>query len=113
MIRLIIAGAFILAGLFMLGVAVVGMFRFSTMLNRLHVLPKCDTLGAMLLLLGLMIFSGFTFFSLKIFLLMMLLMLTKPIAANLVAHAEVETNQNLNLICDFEDLTGEKTNDNN
>ena len=46
MIRVIVAGVLMFAGLFVLSVATVGIFRFSTMLNRIHVAAKCDTLGA-------------------------------------------------------------------
>lgn len=108
MIRVIIAGVFIIAGLFTLGIAVVGIFRFSTMLNRIHVAAKCDTMGALLVLLGLMILSGMTFFSLKLFLAIVFLWLCNPVASHLIARAEVMTNPNLNLICDYVDLTKKK-----
>ena len=117
MIRVIIAGIFIFTGLFTLGIAVIGIFRFSTMLNRIHVASKCDTMGALLVLTGLIILSGFTFFSLKLFLVIVFLWLCNPVASHLIARAEVTTNQDLNLICDYVDLTkqeGEEIkNDNN
>ena len=117
MIRVIIAGIFIFSGLFTLGIAVIGIFRFSTMLNRIHVASKCDTMGALLVLTGLIILSGFTFFSLKLFLVVVFLWLCNPVASHLIARAEVTTNPNLNLICDYVDLTKNKgeenKNDNN
>ena len=105
MIRVIIAGIFIIAGLFTLGIAVVGIFRFSPMLNRIHVAAKCDTMGALLVLTGLIILSGFTVFSLKLFLVIVFLWLCNPVASHLIARAEVMTNPNLNFICDFVDMT--------
>ena len=117
MIRILIAGIFILMGLFTLGIAVVGIFRLSTMLNRIHVAAKCDTMGTLLVLTGLIILSGFTFFSLKLFLVIVFLWLCNPVASHLIARAEVMTNPDLNVICDFVDLTqseGDKIrNDNN
>ena len=106
MIRVIIAGVLMLAGLLVLGLATVGIFRFSTMLNRIHVAAKCDTLGALLVLAGLIILSGINIFSLKLFLVIIFLWLCNPAASHLIARAEVETNQDLNLICDYIDLTG-------
>ena len=106
MIRVIIAGVLVLAGLLVLGFATVGIFRFSTMLNRIHVAAKCDTLGALLVLAGLIILSGINIFSLKLFLVIIFLWLCNPAASHLIARAEVETNQDLNLICDYIDLTG-------
>lgn len=106
MIRVIIAGVLVLAGLLVLGLATVGIFRFSTMLNRIHVAAKCDTLGALLVLAGLIILSGVNVFSLKLFLVIIFLWLCNPAASHLIARAEVETNPDLNLICDYIDLTG-------
>ena len=105
MIRFIFAGILIVAGLSVLGLATVGIFRFSTMLNRIHVAAKCDTLGALLVLTGLMILSGVNVFSLKLFLVIVFLWLCNPAASHLIARAEVQTNPNLDLICDFIDLT--------
>ena len=117
MIRLIIAAGLILSGLWALSIAVIGIFRFSTMLNRIHVAAKCDTLGALLVLSGLMVMSGLTVYSLKLFLAIVFLWLCNPVASHLIARAEVRTNPNLNLICDFIDATkeseGEKTDGNN
>ena len=105
MIRIIIAGLLILSGLFVLGIATVGIFRFSTMLNRIHVAAKCDTLGALLVLSGLMVLSGFNVVSLKLLLVIIFLWLCNPAASHLVARSEVKTNQDLELICDFVDKT--------
>ena len=105
MIRFIFAGILIVAGLSVLGLATVGIFRFSTMLNRIHVAAKCDTLGALLVLTGLMILSGVNVFSLKLFLVIVFLWLCNPAASHLIARAEVQTNPNLDLICDYIDLT--------
>ena len=113
MIRVIIAGVLMLAGLFVLGIATIGIFRFSTMLNRIHVAAKCDTLGALLMLSGLIVLSGFTVFSLKLGLVIVFLWLCNPAASHLVARAEVKTNPNLEQICDFVDLKEEHGNDNN
>ncbi len=113
MIRIVIAGGLMLLGLFTLGVAVLGVYRLSTMMNRIHVAAKCDTMGALLILAGLMVLSGFNVFSLKLLLVIMFLWLCNPAASHLVARAEVKTNQNLDMICDYVDLTeGEKANDN-
>ncbi len=107
MIRILIAGFLMLSGLFVLGIATLGIFRFSTMLNRIHVAAKCDTLGALLVLSGLIVISGFTIFSLKLLLVITFLWLCNPVASHLVARAEVKTNHNLEKICDFLDETNQ------
>ena len=109
MIRVIAAGVLILTGLFTFGVATVGVFRLSHMLNRIHVASKCDSMGALLVILGLIVLSGWNVFSLKLALAVVFLWLCNPAASHLVARAEVKTNAELELICDFVDMTkGEK-----
>lgn len=101
MIRLVLAALLILPGLFVLGAATLGIFRFSTMLNRVHVAAKCDTLGALLVLLGLIVLAGWSDLSLKLLLAVAFLWLSNPVASHLVARAEVRTNPHLDRSCDF------------
>ncbi|MBQ9433846.1 MAG: monovalent cation/H(+) antiporter subunit G [Synergistaceae bacterium] len=105
MIRVVIAGVLILAGLFTFGVSVLGVFRFSHMLNRIHVAGKCDTLGALLVLLGLMVLSGWSVFSLKLGLVVVFLWMCSPAAMHFVAGAEVKTNPEIESLCDYVDMT--------
>ena len=111
MIRVIIAGILILTGLFTFGVSTIGMFRMSHMLNRIHVASKCDSMGALLVMSGLIVLSGWNVFSLKLALVIVFLWLCNPAASHLLARAEVKTNAELELLCDFVDVTeGEKIN---
>ena len=43
MIRVVIAGVLVLAGVCTLMVSAAGVFRFSHMLNMIHAAAKCDT----------------------------------------------------------------------
>lgn len=109
MLRVVIAGVLIAVGLFTFGIATIGVFRFSRMLNRIHVAAKCDSMGALLVLLGLIVLSGWNVFSLKLGLVVVFLWLCNPAASHLVARAEVKTNPELEMICDYVDMTkGEK-----
>ena len=105
MLQVLIAGGLIISGIYALATTTIGIFRFSTMLNRIHVASKCDTLGALLVLSGLMVLSGWSVYSLKLLLIIVFLWLCNPVASHLLARAEVRTNPNLELICDFVDLT--------
>ena len=107
MIRVIIAAVLMFGGLCVLGIATMGIFRFSHMLNRIHVAAKCDTMGALLVISGLMVLSGWTVFTLKLALVIAFLWLCNPAASHLVARAEVKTNPEIELICDYVDLTKE------
>ena len=45
MISVIIAGLLILSGMFMLAAAVIGVFRLSAAMNRIHLAAKFNTMG--------------------------------------------------------------------
>ena len=112
MIRVVIAGVLMLAGMFTLCVSAVGVFRFSHMLNMIHAAAKCDTLGALLVILGLMVLSGWNVFSLKLFLAAMFLWMSGAAVRHLTARAEVKTNPELESLCGYVDMTkGETLND--
>ena len=65
--------------------------RYKYVLNRMHVAAKCDSLGALLILVGCMILGGFSFMTLKLLLVLLILWITSPVAAHLIVKAEVKT----------------------
>lgn len=91
MIQFIVGAVLIVAGIFVFAVAAFGVFKFQYVLNRMHVAAKCDSLGALLILAGCMTLSGFTFMTLKLLLVLLVLWITSPVAAHLVVKAEVKT----------------------
>ena len=60
-----VSNAFILFGLFIACSAIIGLYRFDFVVNRMHAAAMNDTLGILLVLVGLMIQSGFQFATLK------------------------------------------------
>lgn len=84
---------FLLIGLGIFVVEMVGVFRFKYVLNRMHAAAMGDTLGIGFSLVGLMIMSGFTFTSLKLFLVIIFLWFSSPTSSHLIARLEVETNE--------------------
>jgi multicomponent Na+:H+ antiporter subunit G len=94
-IRFSFAALFILTGLFVLAVATLGLFRLHYVLNRVHASAKCETLGTMLVLVGLCVLMGLSFTTLKIAALIIFLWLTNPVALFMVGRAEVQTNPRL------------------
>ena len=79
------------AGIFVFAAAAFGVFKFKYVLNRMHVAAKCDSLGALLILVGCMILGGFSFMTLKLLLVLLILWITSPVAAHLIVKAEVKT----------------------
>lgn len=92
-IRFCAGGLFLLAGLAIFVLEMVGVFRFKYVLNRMHAAAMGDTLGIGCSLLGLIIISGFNFTSLKLFLVIVFLWFSSPVSSHLIARLEVTTDE--------------------
>ena len=60
MLRAVIATVFILGGMFVFATGVKGIYKMNYVINRLHVTAFCDTLAMLLIIIGLIIISGFS-----------------------------------------------------
>jgi len=103
-IRLVLAAIFLFSGLFTLGIATFGLFRLNNALNRLHAAAKCDTLGALLVLVSLAVIVGPSFTALKFFILIAFIWITNPVSVFMIARAEVLTNPKIEEECDVTEL---------
>lgn len=99
-IRLILMILFIGTGLFIFGVATYGLFKFDYILNRVHVAAKCDTLASLLIIIGLMIYSGLNITTLKLGLVVVFLWLSNPVGTHLIGQTEVITNKDIDKECE-------------
>ena len=86
-LQIIIGYGLILIGVFLLISASIGMLRFPDIFTRLHAAGVADSLGAPLVIIGLMVLEGFTIISLKLLLLLVFLLLTTPTACHALARA--------------------------
>ena len=91
-IRFGIATLFLLAGLVPIVSAVVGLFRFNYVMNRIHATDLIDTWAMLLISISVMIMVGWNPLLLKIILIIAFLWLASPISGHLVARLEVLTN---------------------
>lgn len=90
---------FLLIGLGIFVVEMIGVFRFKFVLNRMHAAAMGDTLGIGSSLIGLMLMSGFHFVTLKLFLIIVFLWFSSPVSSHLIARLEVATNEELEKEC--------------
>jgi len=74
-------------GLFFVFAGALGVLRLPDFYTRLHAAGMTDTLGAELILVALIIQSGFSQMSLKLLLVAFFLLITSPTATHAVAHA--------------------------
>lgn len=77
----------LVSGLFFFFVGVVGLIRMPDVFTRMHATTKCDTMGAGLIFLGLIIWQGMSFVSLNILLILIFVWLTNPTAAHAIAKS--------------------------
>jgi multicomponent Na+:H+ antiporter subunit G len=76
---------FIVAGLFFLIVAAIGVIRLPDVFSRSHAVSLTDSLGAFLILVGIALHEGLNTNTLKIVVVMALLYLLNPI----ISHATI------------------------
>ena len=91
--------AFFLFGLFTFFTAVLGLFRFHYVLDRMHAAAVGDTLGLLGLPIGLILLHGWSLSAAKAVLLLVFLWLTSPVAGHLIAEMEVWTIPDIHVEC--------------
>lgn len=100
-IRFLIGLTFLLGGLLIFMIELIGVFRFHYVLNRMHAAAIGDTLGISLSMIGLIIMSGFNYTSLKMLLVVVFLWFASPAASHVIARFEVATNEELDKECEI------------
>ena len=100
MIRFIIAAIFIIAGVIIIASAMVGNFRFGYVLNRRQVGATADTLGTMLVILGLIIISGINTISLKLVVMILFMWIANPVQSHFLARTEIISNEKITEECE-------------
>ena len=94
-LRLILSAILVAAGLVFVISSVVGVWRFKYVLNRMHAAALGDTLGMLLIILGLAVRTGFQMVTLKLLLLVVIWWLSSPVASHLIGRLEVTTDPEL------------------
>lgn len=101
-IRFIVGTVFLFIGLSIFALEMLGVYRFRYVLNRMHAAAMGDTLGIGISLVGLMIFSGFSFVTLKFALIVTFLWFASPVSSHLITRLEITTNEELEKYCEVE-----------
>jgi multicomponent Na+:H+ antiporter subunit G len=79
--------ACLLAGSFFVIVGAIGLLRLPDFYTRIHAASMTDTMGAWLILIGLMFQSGLSLVTVKLILVLAFLVLTSPLAGHVLAKA--------------------------
>jgi multicomponent Na+:H+ antiporter subunit G len=99
----VIGLASLLFGVFVFFTAVLGLYRFDYVLNRMHAAAVGDALGIFCILIGLILLHGWSLSAAKTILIFLFLWLTSPVASHLIAEMEVCTISNIKKECEVEE----------
>ena len=86
----VLSGILLVGGALFLLVGAIGVLRFPDFYTRLHALSVCDTMGAGLVLIGLMLQGGWTLVTVKLLLMFYFMMFTGPTAVHALAQAALQ-----------------------
>ena len=87
----ILSWACLLGGAIFLLIGAIGVLRFPDFYSRLHAVSICDTLGAGLVLIGLMLQGGLSLVTVKLLLMFYFLLFTGPTAVHALAQAALQS----------------------
>ena len=88
-IRFILTAGFLISGLLTLLTAVIGVYKFDYVLNRMHAAAMGDTLGLLFCLLGLTVSAPDIWTALKLLLIITFLWFASPVSSHMIARLEV------------------------
>lgn len=91
--REIIAAIFIVAGILVFIVALLGIYRLKYVMNRMHAAALGDTMGLGLVTIGLMILGKDVFHVAKYILIVLFFWMSSPIASHMIGKVEMLTNK--------------------
>ena len=83
----ILSWPFLAAGSFFYLVGAIGLMRMPDVYTRMHAVSVSDTFGAGLLLVGMMITAGLSLVTAKLFIILLILLYTGPVATHALARA--------------------------
>ena len=74
-------------GLVFMAAGIYSVLRFKDFYSRVVITAKIDTVGFLTLIFGVMFIEGFSFFTLKLVLIVIFELLTNPISTHSIAHS--------------------------
>jgi len=83
----ILAVILVVLGIFLFASGTLGLIRVPDFYCRMHATGKCDTLGALLALLGMVVYNGFNLVSLKILFVAVFIFVANPTATHAIGRA--------------------------
>ena len=86
----ILSWGLLLGGAAFILIGAIGLLRFPDFFTRLHAVSVCDTMGAGLILAGLMLQGGLSLVTVKLILMFYFMIFTGPTAVHALADAALQ-----------------------
>ncbi|MCK8059655.1 MULTISPECIES: monovalent cation/H(+) antiporter subunit G [unclassified Fusibacter] len=77
----------IVLGLVFIAFGIIGIYKFKNFYPRILVASKIDTVGYITLMTGVMIKNGWSFFSLKVLIIVILMVIVNPLVTHSIARS--------------------------
>ena len=74
-------------GIILMGIGIYGIFHFKGFYTRILVVSKVDTVGTITFLFGLAIYHGISFFSGKLLLIIIFILILSPLVGHMIARS--------------------------
>lgn len=87
MIRNLLSSGLIVAALVFMAIGVIGIFRFRHFYARILITAKVEVIGFLVLMAGVMIRHGLSYFTLKVGLISLFVLLTNPITTMAITRS--------------------------
>ncbi len=96
----ILAAILIALGLVCCCISMYGVYRLDYILSRIHAAAVIDTLGTLLIFIGMILLRGFGWASAKILLILAFQWITSPVSTHRISKAETMSNPNFEKHCE-------------
>lgn len=83
----VIGYIFIVTGIVFISFGVFGVYRFQDFYSRILIASKVDTIGFITVIAGIILKSGFSMFSLKVLLILIITMIINPVINNAIVRS--------------------------
>lgn len=93
----IVGNVVIVIGVFFMAFGIYAVFKVESFYTRLLVASKTDTVGALTLVIGVAIRHGFSFFTAKVILLGIIMLIFTPLIAHILARSAYISSYELEL----------------
>lgn len=82
-----IGNIMIVLGIIFIAFGIFGIFRFSDFYSRVLIASKVDTVGFITIMAGVIVKQGFSYFSLKVLLILIMALIINPLSTHAVARS--------------------------